>query len=160
MDCRILFPSWSCGSKRSLGMCGSSSVAFSFGLVIWPRSSSSILPASRPCPSRRNQSTVNVDVIGPFWCGMNNPSSLDLSLFLDSYTVPWREVSFPQIFLSSRNSCPSVETFPLPFLGMCSFHRFSTPFSYAKLGSPLLSVVFCCGPPGSIPFVWWCLHHP
>ncbi len=42
--CRILFPSWSCGSKRSLGMCESSPIAFSFGLVILPRSASSILP--------------------------------------------------------------------------------------------------------------------
>jgi hypothetical protein len=31
--------------------------------------------SSRPCPSRRNQSAVTVDVIGPFWCGMNKPSS-------------------------------------------------------------------------------------
>ncbi len=42
--CRILCPWWSCGSRRLLGMCGSSPVAFSFDLVIWPRSSSSILP--------------------------------------------------------------------------------------------------------------------
>jgi len=63
---------------------------------------------SRPSPSRRNQSTVNVDVIGPFWCCMNTPSSFLLSRFLDSWITPRRVVSFVQMSLSSRISCPHI----------------------------------------------------
>jgi hypothetical protein len=66
---------------------------------------------SRPSPSRRNQSAVNVDVIGPFWCCMNTPSSLMLSRFLDSWITTWRVVSFVQMSLSSSISCPSSEMF-------------------------------------------------
>jgi hypothetical protein len=49
---------------------------------------------SRPSPSRRNQSAVNVVVIGPFWCIMKRPSSLLLSRFLDS----WITLSLSRMF--------------------------------------------------------------
>ncbi len=88
--------------------------------------------SSRPSPSRRNQSTVNVNVIGLFWCCMNSPSSLFLSRFLDSWITPRRVVSFVQMFLSSSISCPSSEIPPVPFLGFCSLRHFSVPYSYTR----------------------------
>ncbi len=79
------------------------------------------LSNSLPSPSRRNQSAVNIDVIGPVRWVMNDPSSLVL-LF---------------------TTCVPCATFPLPFR------------MFGKLGFPLLSVTFCCGPLGSTLSVWW-----
>jgi hypothetical protein len=72
--------------------------------------------SSRPCPSRRKQSTVNVDVIGPFWCAINNPSSLDLTRFLDSLTFS-RHVLLSLILLF-------VEFYSYRHYSMCVFYNY------------------------------------
>ena len=86
---------------------------------------------SRPSPFRRNQSAVNVDVMGPFWCIIKSPSSLLLSRFLESWITSRRAMWFVHISLSSNRACPSSEISSLPFLGMFSFRHFAAPFSYA-----------------------------
>ena len=162
-------------------MCGSSPVAAM--ILLWSCDLTKVSfihspSSSRPCPSRRNQSAVNVDVIGPFWCGMNKPSSLDLSRFLDSYMaervhscigfssiwlregqshfprcfcLPVAPVLLQRYFLSLFSACDPFATSPLPSR------------MHGKLGSPLLSVAFCygpSGPSGSMLLVWWYLRHP
>ncbi len=85
-----------------------------------------------PSPSRRNQSAEYVDVIGPFWWSMNEPSSLILSLFLDSWHPLSRDVLSRHLSLSSSSSRPSSEMSPFPFRGMCSLRHLSAHFSYAR----------------------------
>ncbi len=51
-------------------------------------------------------------------------------------------------FLSLFSACVPFATFPVPSR------------KHGGLGSPLLSVAFCAGPPGSMLFVWWYLRRP
>ncbi len=104
---------------------------------------------------------MNVDVIGPFWCGMNDPSSLDLSRFLDSYTFREGQFRFPR-FLCLPEALVLLQTYFLYLFSACAPFAISPLPSrmHGKLGSPLLSVVFCYGPPGSMLFVWWYLRRP
>ncbi len=73
-----------CESTRSLGRCAS----LFLNILLWTCDLTEVIFIHSPNNSlpfsRIIQSVVKIDVIGPFWWGMNEPSSLTVPLFLDS----------------------------------------------------------------------------
>jgi hypothetical protein len=102
--------------------------------------------SSRPCPSLRNQSAVNVDV-NPFWCGMNKPSSLELSRFWIRIRIREGQFRFPR-FLCPPEVLVLLQRYFLCLFSVCDPFAISPLPSrmHGKLGFPLISVAFCCGP--------------